>query len=68
MRGAYSHYLLSLALVVFSSILQAAPDVALTQVQLAQVQVFRASTDLFVHRGEGGHAELADQLLRLRAQ
>ncbi|MDP2746291.1 hypothetical protein [Pseudomonas sp.] len=59
MRRTYTNCLLSLALVLFSAIAQSAPDVALTQVQHAQVQVFRASTDLFIHRGEGGHAELA---------
>ena len=59
MRRTYTNCLLSLALVLFSTIVHSAPDVALTQVQLAQVQVFRASTDLFIHRGEGGHAELA---------
>ena len=59
MRRTYTNCLLSLALVLFSAIVHSAPDVALTQVQLAQVQVFRASTDLFIHRGEGGHAELA---------
>jgi len=59
MRRNYTNCLLSLALVLFSAIAQSAPDVALTQVQLAQVQVFRASTDLFIHRGEGGHTELA---------
>lgn len=59
MRRSYTNCLLSLAMVLFSSMLQAAPDVALAQVQQAQVQVFRASTDLFIHRGEGGHAELA---------
>ncbi|MCZ4321564.1 hypothetical protein [Pseudomonas anguilliseptica] len=59
MRRTYTNCLLSLALVLFSAIAHSAPDVALTQVQLAQVQVFRASTDLFIHRGEGGHAELA---------
>jgi hypothetical protein len=59
MHRTYMSYLLSLVLVLFGSIAQASPDVALTQVQLAQVQVFRASTDLFIHRGEGGHAELA---------
>ncbi|WAC43326.1 hypothetical protein OU997_13670 [Pseudomonas sp. SL4(2022)] len=46
-------------MVLFSSMLQASPGVALVQVQQAQVQVFRTSTDLFIHRGEGGHAELA---------
>ena len=59
MRRTYTNCLLSLAMVLFSSMLQAAPDVALAQVQQPQVQVFRASTDLFIHRGEGGHAELA---------
>ncbi|PKM23818.1 MAG: hypothetical protein CVV09_18730 [Gammaproteobacteria bacterium HGW-Gammaproteobacteria-13] len=59
MRRTYTNCLLSLTLVLFSAIAQSAPDVALTQVQHAQVQVFRASTDLFIHRGEGGHAELA---------
>ncbi|WP_347506010.1 hypothetical protein [Pseudomonas anguilliseptica] len=59
MRRTYTNCLLSLALVLFSAIVHSAPDMALTQVQLAQVQVFRASTDLFIHRGEGGHAELA---------
>ncbi len=58
MCRTYTNCLLSLAMVLFSSMLQAAPDVALAQVQQAQVQVFRASTDLFIHRGEGGHAEL----------
>ena len=53
MRRTYTNCLLSLALVLFSAIVHSAPDVALTQVQLAQVQVFRASTDLFIHRGEG---------------
>lgn len=71
MRRLYKSCLLLLGLLGISQLLQAAPDVALTQVQLAQVQVFRASTDLFVHRGEGGHAELATKvqadLGRLRA-
>jgi len=62
MRRTYSRCLLSLALVLFCVIAQAAPDVALTQVQLAQVQVFRASTDLFIHRGEGRHAELEEKV------
>ncbi|WP_425916178.1 hypothetical protein [Pseudomonas sp. GWSMS-1] len=71
MRRLYKSCLLLLGLLGISQLLQAAPDAALTQVQLAQVQVFRASTDLFVHRGEGGHAGLETKvqadLGRLRA-
>lgn len=62
MRRLYKACLLLLGLLGVSQLLQAAPDVALTQVQLAQVQVFRAGTDLFVHRGEGGYAELATKV------
>jgi hypothetical protein len=59
MFRTYACYLFSLALALFSLTSHAAPDVALTQLQSAQVLVFRTSTDLFIHRGEGGHAELA---------
>jgi hypothetical protein len=38
---------------------QAALDASLQQVQNAQVLLLRASTDLFIHRGEGRHAEQA---------
>ncbi|MBU1285123.1 MAG: hypothetical protein KJ989_21145 [Gammaproteobacteria bacterium] len=62
MRRMYKSCLLVLGLLGVSQLLQAAPDVALNQVQLAQVQVFRASTDLFIHRGEGGHTELATKV------
>jgi hypothetical protein len=62
MRCIYTYCLLSLALFCSSPLLQAAPDAKLNQVQRAQVLVFRASTDLFIHRGEGGHVELADKV------
>lgn len=59
MRRTYKNCLMLLGLLCLSPLLQAAPDMALAQVQQAQVQVFRSSADLFIHRGEGGHAELA---------
>jgi len=64
MQRTYTRWLLSVALVLFSAVSQAAPDVALSQIQRAQVLVFRISTDLFIHRGEGGHAELAAKVQR----
>lgn len=64
MRCSYVNRLLCLVVLCFSSVLQAAADEGLAQVQQAQVQVFRAATDLFIHRGEGRHAELAAKVER----
>lgn len=58
MRCSFVNSLLCLVVLCFSSVLQAAANESLAHVQQAQVQVFRAATDLFIHRGEGRHAEL----------
>ncbi|MET1077818.1 MAG: hypothetical protein ABWY06_07340 [Pseudomonas sp.] len=42
----------------WSAAASAALDAQLLQVQRAEVQMLRTGTELFVHRGEGGHAEL----------
>jgi hypothetical protein len=52
----------SLLLTLFSSLSQAALPPSLQHLQQAQIALFRAGTDLFMHRGEGRSAELAAQV------
>lgn len=52
----------ALALAMFSSQSPAAIDISLQHLQQSEVALFRAGTDLFMHRGEGRTQEQASQV------
>lgn len=62
MQSTIRATLAALALGLFSSPSWAAIDISLQHLQKAEVALFRAGTDLFMHRGEGRTQEQASQV------